>query len=111
MTFVREGLTLFSDCRGGFLGIAVLLDDAASVAKLDGDHQRAYRLAGAGAALQATSGAELAAIVNAEEGREWREAEPSDEENRAWAEGQAMTVAQAVAYALTADPAVSERVT
>ena len=71
--FLSEGLQIFSDA-GDFSGIAVLLDDASSVANISGDVERAFKLAGASAALQASSGAELAAIVNVEEGRDWREA-------------------------------------
>jgi predicted ATPase/class 3 adenylate cyclase len=96
--FLGEGLQIFS-AAGDFSGIAVLLDDASSVANLRGDVKRAFRLAGASAALQASSGAELAAIVNIEEGRDWREALTTDEQRLAWAEGLAMTVQQAVAYA------------
>ena len=102
--FLSEGLQIFSDA-GDFSGIAVLLDDASSVANISGDVERAFKLAGASAALQASSGAELAAIVNVEEGRDWREALTTDEQRRAWAEGQAMTVQQAVAYALAPESA------
>ena len=102
--FLSEGLQIFSDASD-FSGIAVLLDDASSVANATGDVPRAFRLAGASAALQASSGAELAALVNVEEGRDWREALTTEEQKRAWAEGLAMTVQQAVAYALTPESA------
>jgi tetratricopeptide (TPR) repeat protein len=96
--FLSEGLHIFSDASD-FSGIAVLLDDASSVANITGDVKRAFRLAGASAALQASSGAELASLVNVEEGRDWRDALTTDEQKLAWAEGLAMTVQQAVAYA------------
>ena len=102
--FVREGLHIFSGAED-FSGIAVLLDDASSVANLRGDVKRAFRLAGASAALQASSGAELASLVNVEEGRDWREALTTEEQRLAWADGQAMTVQQAIAYALEPESA------
>jgi hypothetical protein len=102
--FLSEGLQIFSDA-GDFSGIAVLLDDASSVANITGQVKRAFRLAGASAALQASSGAELAALVNVEEGRDWREGLNTDEQKLAWAEGQAMTVQKAVAYALEPESA------
>ena len=97
--FVREGLEIFSRA-GDLTGIALFLDDFASVAQLCGDQMRALRLAGAAAAHQASTGAGLGTIVGTEEGRNWQEELTTDEGRRAWAQGQAMTLEQAVAYAL-----------
>jgi predicted ATPase/class 3 adenylate cyclase len=95
----REALEIFSSARD-LSGIVLLLDDAASVAKLKGDGLRALRLAGAAAGQQEASGATLASVVNVNEGRAWQDDIDTPEEERAWAEGQAMSVDQAVAYAL-----------
>jgi predicted ATPase/class 3 adenylate cyclase len=103
--FVREGLEIFTRA-GDRTGMALLLDDAASVVQLCGDRIRAIRLAGASDAHQATTGAGLGAIVGAEEGRNWKQEMSTNEERRAWAEGQAMTLEQAVAYALAPVTAV-----
>ena len=65
------------------------------------DRRAAIRLASAAAAHQATSGAGLGAILNIEEGWHRRENVSGEEEERAWAEGQAMTIDQAVAFALS----------
>jgi predicted ATPase len=102
--FVREGLEIFSRA-GDLSGIALFLDDFASVAQLCGDQLRALRLAGAAAAHQASTGAGLGFIVGVEEGRNWLEKLTTDEERRAWAQGQAMTLDQAVAYALEPESA------
>lgn len=98
-TMTREGLEIFSNA-GDVSGIVLLLDDAASVAKLEGHITRAVRIAGAAAAHQLATGAALASIINVNEGRAWEETIASAEERRAWSEGQAMSVDQAVAYAL-----------
>ena len=95
----REALEIFAGARD-LSGIVVLLDDAASVAKLRGDSERALRLAGAAAVQQAASGATLASIINVNEGRAWQETIDTPEEERAWTEGQAMSAEEAVAYAL-----------
>jgi len=102
--FVREGLDIFSRAND-LSGITLFLDDAASVAQLCGDHLRALRLAGAAAVHQALTGAGLGTIVGTEEGRNWLKNISTDDERRAWAQGQAMTVEQAVAYALVQESA------
>jgi predicted ATPase/class 3 adenylate cyclase len=97
--FVREALAIFSEA-GDLSGIAILLDDAAAIAQLAGDAQRALRLAGAAAVNQASSGAGLGGILNVDEGWNWNEKITTEEGTRSWAEGQAMTLEQAVAYAM-----------
>ena len=95
----REALEIFSGA-GDLSGIVLLLDDAASVAKLQGDADRALRLAGAAARQQEATGVALASIVNVNEGRAWKETIDTPDEERAWNEGQAMSVDDAIAYAL-----------
>jgi tetratricopeptide (TPR) repeat protein len=102
--FVREALAIFAEA-GDVSGIALGLDDAASAAFLAGDVERALRLAGAAAAHQVTTGAGLGTIVNREEGRKWEEVISTEGHERAWADGQAMKLEQAVAYALTPESA------
>ena len=60
-------------------------------------------LAGAAASQQEASGATLASIVNVNEGRAWQQTIDTPEEARAWADGQSMSVDEAVAYALDVD--------
>jgi predicted ATPase/class 3 adenylate cyclase len=95
----HEALEIFSSGHD-LSGIVLLLDDAASVAKLRGDTLRAIRIAGAAAAQQEASGATLASIVNVNEGRAWEETITGREEEVAWAEGQAMSAERAVAYVM-----------
>lgn len=102
--FVREGLEIFSHAND-VSGIVLFLDDAASVAQVCGDQMRALRLAGAAAAHQASTGAGLGTIVGTEEGRNWLGTIRTDEERRAWSQGQAMTLEKAVAYALEPESA------
>ena len=101
----REGLEIFAQAVD-VTGIVIFLDDSASVAELKGDVARALRLGGAAAAHQQRAGAALAAVINITEERVWQESISTPEQRRAWMEGQAMSVEQAVAYALSSDPAV-----
>ncbi|MDE2450315.1 MAG: hypothetical protein KGO22_15180, partial [Gammaproteobacteria bacterium] len=95
----REALEIFSNA-GDLSGIVLLLDDAASLAKIRGLEIRAITIAGAAAAQQQASGATLASVVNVLEGRAWLDIIDTPEEKEAWSRGQAMTVEQAVEYAL-----------
>ena len=97
--FVREALQLFA-AAGDVSGVGLLLDDAADVERMDGNRSKWIRLAAAAAAHQATSGAGLGTILNTEEGRVRREDLSDENDQRAWAEGQAMTIDQAIAHAL-----------
>jgi hypothetical protein len=95
---VAEALEMFS--KGGDVsGIAILLDDAAQLARLSGQRLKSLRLAAAAASVQAATGTQLATLVNFVEGRPVAGA-VDDEERKAWAEGVAMTPEEAVAYAL-----------
>jgi predicted ATPase/class 3 adenylate cyclase len=91
---LEESLQIFAQAHD-VSGIVLLLDDFAELADAEGDPQRAIRLTGAARALTASSGVTLATAVNPS-----LERVPPDQREAAWAEGQAMTVEQAVAYAL-----------
>jgi predicted ATPase/class 3 adenylate cyclase len=97
--YVGEALGLFSKA-GDVTGIALLLDDASEVAMQEGDRSTAIQLASAATAHQETSGTGLGGILNLEERRSRREDVSGDADERAWTEGQAMTIEQAVALAL-----------
>jgi len=79
--------------------ITILLDDAAQLAMLHGDRPRSLRLAAAASALQAKSGADVAMMANSLEGRPVAAATDADE-RKAWDEGLAMSMDEAVSYAL-----------
>jgi predicted ATPase/class 3 adenylate cyclase len=85
-------------------GITIVFDDLSSTAVADGDLPRAARLRGAARALQATTGTTLARFVDEtfEQGTRpsARQAMGPDELARHEAEGRAMTLDAAVAYAL-----------
>ena len=83
-------------------GVVLVRDQLSVVARRDGDRLRAARLAGASAAHEVSSGAGLGTVVGTQEG--WRTDEAmSEAEIAARAEGHAMTVDQAVAYAFGDD--------
>jgi hypothetical protein len=67
---------------------------------LDGNRDLSIRLAAAAATHQVTSGAGLGAILNIEEGRIRRELLTDQIDQDSWAEGETMTIEQAVALAL-----------
>ena len=80
-------------------GEVMVLDSLGEVARRQGHPLRAARLTGASIAHEVTSGTGLSTLVSTREG--WRvPAALSDAEAAARAEGQAMTIEQAVAYAL-----------
>jgi non-specific serine/threonine protein kinase len=94
----------------GRLGIAGSLDLLAGVAAAEGRAHRAFRLAGASAALREAMDVTLAPAVEARLHR-WldsaRHALTTQAHARAQAEGQAMPLEQAVAYALEESPDVA----
>ncbi len=101
--YLRHALRHFHEASDAS-GIALLLDDLSSQAVIDDDLPRAARLRGAARRLTAVTGAELAAFVN--EQYEFL-ARPqvikrlsTDELERYAAEGAALTLDEAVAYAL-----------
>jgi hypothetical protein len=96
---MTEALGLFSKA-GDLSGIALMLDDASEVAMMEGDRPGAIQLASAAAAHQATVGAGLGSVLNLEEPRSRREDVAGEDDERAWNQGQVMTIEQAVALAL-----------
>lgn len=94
-----EAIQLFQ-AAGDVPGLVFQLDNLAAIAEDDGDHLRAARLSGAALAHQASSGAGLGQLVREQLPRPHRERLAGSDEAKAFAEGQAMTLAQAAAYAL-----------
>jgi len=97
-----ESLTLLAEARDTS-GIPLLLGGLASLAAGQGQGERAVLLAGAAAALESTYGGGLTRIN--EEVEQWedrrRELIPDrDRYERLWAQGQAMSIEEAVATAL-----------
>ncbi|HEX7262891.1 MAG TPA: adenylate/guanylate cyclase domain-containing protein [Candidatus Dormibacteraeota bacterium] len=79
-------------------GVVLVLDQLSEVARREGDRLGAARLAGASAGHEVSSGAGLGTIVGTREG--WRTGEAlTDAEAAARAEGERMSITQAVAYA------------
>ncbi len=101
--YVREALQLFST-GGDVSGVSLLLDDAGEVAMAEGNRTAGIQLASAAAAHQGTSGTGLGSILNVEESRTRHDTVLGEADERAWTEGQSMTIEQAVALAL-AQPA------
>ena len=99
-----EALKIFADAND-ISGVVLVLDAMAEVAYREGDMVNAARIGGAKAAHEVASGAGLTTVVAMREG--WRsDQELAGAQSAAWAEGQALTLEQAVAYALKSDPAV-----
>jgi hypothetical protein len=101
--YLRQALRHFHEASDA-AGIALLLDDLSSQAVIDDDLPRAARLRGAARRLTAVTGAQLAAFIN--EQYEFL-ARPqvvrrlsAEELERYGAEGAAMSLDEAVAYAL-----------
>jgi len=96
-----EALKLFSDARD-VSGIVIALDDLSALATAEGDPERAMRLAGGAAALQQSSGADLATVTATADGRVRPGAEGLDQQAlaAAWKEGNTMSLDEIVAYAL-----------
>ncbi len=90
-------------------GIALLLDDLHSLAAAEGDLERGARLRGAARRLTSATGAELAQFVDEQFEQQARPHVATmldtDAVERLGAEGAAMTLDEAVAYALSVDVA------
>jgi predicted ATPase/class 3 adenylate cyclase len=102
---LAEGLEIFREA-GDVSAMAVFLGNFADLAAFEGDFERALRLAGAAATSREATDAGLAEWLGAIEERQRlveRRATDADAA-RLWAEGQAMTLDQAVAYALAGSP-------
>jgi tetratricopeptide (TPR) repeat protein len=104
----HEAIHLFA-AAGDVPGMVLQLDNLSTLARQDGDFQRAGRLWAAASAHQVSSGTGLGRLLREEEARTGREGLTDDEAARVWAEGQAMSLEQAVAYALEVAPARPER--
>ena len=98
---VAQGLVLFAGHRD-VSAVVLLLAVAAAIARELGDSERGLRLAGAFHGLRLTSGTEIvAAEANRIEGYEFETLEAlTGEAAIPYREGRAMTIDQAVAYAL-----------
>jgi predicted ATPase/class 3 adenylate cyclase len=106
---LEESLALFAKA-GDLTGLVVLIGDFARLSAASGDLLRGVRLAGAAAAMQRKSGANLAKIVDDLEGSVDSSRHPSPEEAAAaWAAGQAMSVDEAVAEARALPRATATR--
>jgi predicted ATPase/class 3 adenylate cyclase len=100
----EEALKIFADAND-ISGVVLVLDAMAEVAFREGDMVTAARIGGARAAHEVASGAGLTTVVAMREA--WRsDHELAGAQAVAWAEGQAMTLVQAIDYALRSDPAV-----
>lgn len=100
----QAAISLFADARD-ISGVVLSLDDFAQLEADAGDITRAIRLSAAAAALEQTSGTKLASVS----GRLGGQGRPSDridneEQARAFADGQRMSLEDAVAYALGTGP-------
>ncbi|HEX2202903.1 MAG TPA: BTAD domain-containing putative transcriptional regulator [Longimicrobium sp.] len=92
---------------GDRYGVASELSDLAGVAAVAGDLERAARLFGAAEALFTALGAHHAPMDRPQHDRNLAHARSrlsADAWERAWAEGEAMPLEEAVAYAISADP-------
>jgi predicted ATPase/class 3 adenylate cyclase len=97
-----EALNLFIEAQD-VSGITLQLDNLSVIARREGDAVRATRLAAAAVSQQRATGTGLGGLLSNQEGRTGREGLSEADAARAWAEGQALTLDQAVAYAI--DPA------
>ena len=98
----REALTYFKEA-GDVAGITLVLDDLSGVALVDNDLPRAGRMWGAARHLQAITGTDLASFADTGFGSlgytTASQVLPPDDLERYAAEGAAMSLDEAVAYA------------
>jgi hypothetical protein len=104
---LEEALRIFFDTRDQS-GIVLVLHDMAAVAEQNGNSDRYLRLKAAATALQSTTGTNLATLVNEFEGRSDNRGDLPDALRSAYTEGLAMSLEQAVDYALGADGVTEE---
>jgi len=98
-----EAIHLFA-AAGDVPGMVLQLDNLSALARQAGDFERAGRLWAAASAHQISSGTGLGRLLREEERRTGREGLSDDEAARISAEGHAMSLEQAVAYALEIAP-------
>ncbi len=94
-----EALHLFIEAKD-VSGITLQLDNLSVIVRHEGDPVRATRLAAAAVAQGALTGTGLGALLSQREGRSGREGLTDTDAATAWAEGQALTLDEATAYAL-----------
>jgi predicted ATPase/class 3 adenylate cyclase len=101
-----QALRLFVEAQD-VSGIILQLDNLSVTARLEGDPVRGTRLASAAVAQQTLTGTSLGALLSQREGRTGREGLTETDAATAWSEGQALSLDEAIAYALdpTALPA------
>ncbi len=97
--YFMEALQLFVEAQD-VSGITLQLDNLSGIARKEGDTVRATRLAAAAVAQQVVTGTGLGGLLANQEGRTGREGLGEAEAAKAWAEGQALTFEEAIAYAL-----------
>jgi tetratricopeptide (TPR) repeat protein len=97
----REALETFVDV-GNPTGVAMVLEEIAMVETVEGQHDRALRLAGAASALkdEIGGGAPEELMRTAESFQQSRTSLGAEAADRAWAEGREMGTEKAIAYAL-----------
>src|SRR3989442_14363133 len=98
-----EALHLFA-AAGDVPGMVLQLDNLSALARHNGDFKRAGRLSAAASAHQISSGTALASLLREEESRTGQDGRTEGEAARVSAEGHAMSLEQAVAYALEIAP-------
>ena len=94
-----EALELFH-AAGDVSGLVLQLDNFSALAQHEGDFIRAARLYAAANSLQESTGMGLARIARIEEHRDGRVGLTEEEARQARADGQALSLDEAVAYAL-----------
>jgi tetratricopeptide (TPR) repeat protein len=97
--YFLDALRLFIEAQD-VSGITLQLDNLSVIARTRGDLVRATRLAAAAVAQQAATGTSLGGLLSTQEGRTGREGLNDADAAQAWAEGQALTLEEAIAYAL-----------
>ena len=105
---LREAMSLFAAANDP-TGIVLVLLDFAVLADLQSEPERSWRLTGAADRLVRETGVGLS--DTSVEFFDWRRpvrAEADESQARVWDEGEAMTTAEAIAYALSAQPAISQ---
>ncbi|HET9410748.1 MAG TPA: adenylate/guanylate cyclase domain-containing protein [Candidatus Dormibacteraeota bacterium] len=99
-----ESLQLFADADD-VTGEILVIDSIAEIVRREGNPIRGARLAGAAQAHEVATGAGLNSIVVLREGWKRKQSALNEDEAAAHAAGQAMTLDQAVAYALEPESA------
>jgi predicted ATPase/class 3 adenylate cyclase len=94
-----EAVDLFSDAND-VSGIVLQLDNLSQVIRAEGDPLTATRLASAARAHQAKTGTNIGWLLSEQEGRTGREGLSADDADRAWAEGQSLSLEEALEEAV-----------